>query len=104
MNFDDRAIQRHRLDFESNDLGQLERLENVLERAILGPAVHPRVNRVPVAEPLWHGAPLATILGDVQDGVEDLQVGQTYIATLQWKELLDVFDLLVRKLHVPSVT
>src|ERR1700761_2164512 len=42
--------------------------------AVLGPAIHPRVDRVPAAETLRQTAPFATLLGHIQHRVQHLQV------------------------------
>jgi hypothetical protein len=72
MDLDDGAVQRHGFDPDAHDLGPLQLLEHTVEYAALGPAVHARVDGVPVAEPLGQAAPLATVLRDVQDGVQHL--------------------------------
>src|SRR4030095_12016381 len=93
MNLDDGAVERDRLDPDSHDLRLLQALEYPVEHAALGPAVHARVDGVPVAEPLGQATPLAAILGDVQDGVQDSQMGQTDVASLHRQALLDLRKL-----------
>jgi hypothetical protein len=48
------------------------------------------MDRVPIAEALGHSAPLAAMLGHLQDRVQNLQVGQTDIASLARKAILDL--------------
>ena len=62
-------------------------------RAIVGPAIHARVDGVPTAESLGQPAPLATVLGHVQDRIEDEQIRVVDVATLFRQTVLDLFIL-----------
>ena len=74
MDLDNGAVQRDGLELDAHDLFALQVFEDPVEHPILGPAIHPRVDGVPPAEPTRQSPPLAPMLGDVQDGVEHLQV------------------------------
>ena len=52
MHLHRRAVQRDRFDLDANDLVVLQLLEDTIQNTRLGPPVHPRVDRVPVAEAL----------------------------------------------------
>src|SRR6186713_3127803 len=52
MNLDARGVQRDRFDLDAYDLRLLQLLEHPVEHARLRPAVHARVDRVPLAEAL----------------------------------------------------
>ena len=52
MNFDDRAVEGYGLDFDPHDLCLLQALEDTIQDAVLRPAVHSGVDRVPVPETL----------------------------------------------------
>ena len=82
MNFYPRAIQRDRLELDANDLRTLQFREHAVQHAALGPSVHPRVDRVPPAEALWQTAPLAAVLGNIKNRVQNLQVRHAHVATL----------------------
>jgi len=84
-------------------LGPLKLLKHAIEHARLGPAVHAGIDRVPVAEPLGQSAPLAAVLGDVQDGVDYLQVAEADVAALHWQTVLNLGELLGRDLHARSL-
>ena len=73
MKFCDCAVQRERVDSDSDDLFFLERHEHGIQNASLGPAVHPGVDDVPAAESLRQCAPLTPALGDVKDRVGNIQ-------------------------------
>ena len=73
MHLHDGAVQRHGLDPDTHDVGLLKFCEDAIQHAALGPAVHARVNGVPVAEALGQTAPLAAVLGDIQDRVNTLR-------------------------------
>jgi len=93
MHLDDGAVERDRFDLDSHDLSMLQLLEHPIHHPKLGPSVHARIDRVPVAKALGQAAPLATVLRHVQDGVQDLQVGKTDVAPLSRKATLDLFVL-----------
>jgi len=99
VDLDAGGVQRDRLDLDAHDLGPLQFLEHAIEYTGLGPAVHARVDRVPVAEPFGQSTPLAAMLGHVEDGVDYLQVAQADIATLLGQTVLDGGELLGCDLH-----
>lgn len=103
MHLDTGAVQRHRLDLDLHDLCLLQQLESAIEHARLSPATHARVDRVPVAEPLGQTAPLAAMLGHVQDRIEHLQIGQADIAALPRQAVFYLRELNWRDLHSLSV-
>ena len=82
MDLDDRAVKRDRLDLDPHDLFPLQVFEDPVEDAALGPAIHPGVDGVPFAKPPRQPAPLAAVFGDIQDGIQHLQIRETDIASL----------------------
>jgi len=99
MNLDARGVQRDRFDLDAHDLRLLQLLEHPVEHAGLRPAVHARVDRVPVAEALGQSSPLAAVLGHVQDCVDHLHVAQADVASLRRQAVLDLGELFGRDLH-----
>jgi hypothetical protein len=77
---------------------------NLVEHPSLGPTMHAGVDRVPVAEPLGHAAPLAAVLGHVQHGIDRLQVNHADIAALSRWTVLDKRELLDRDPHADAVS
>ena len=69
MNLHNGAVQGHRLNLDAYELGILQSLKQSVEYAALGPTVHARVDRVPVAKALWKTAPLAAMFGHVLNSV-----------------------------------
>ena len=59
VDLDDRTVQADRLQPHPDQLFGLHALEDPIQDPGLGPPVHPRVDRVLVAEPLGQGPPLA---------------------------------------------
>ena len=47
------AVERDGLDFDSGDLQTLHLGKNSVKNAAFDPAIHTRVNRVPIAKTLW---------------------------------------------------
>ena len=52
MHLDRGRVERERLDLDPHDLLRMQLLEYPIENAVLGLAIHPRVDRVPTAETL----------------------------------------------------
>ena len=92
MNLHYRAVQGYGLDPDADDLSLLQALEQSIHHAALGPAAHACIDRVPVAKALWQAAPFAAVLGYIQNGIENLQVRQTYVASWPGQT---AFDLLI---------
>jgi len=68
------AAGANRLDLDAQDPLPLELLEHPIEHAVLRPSIHPRMDRVPVAELCRQTAPLAAVLGHMEDRVEYLRL------------------------------
>jgi hypothetical protein len=92
-------VERKRFDLDADDLLQLQLLEDPVEHPVLGPAVHPHIDGVPVAEPARQATPFAALLGHIQDRIEHFQVAQTHIPALQRQTILDLLVLLPRQFH-----
>src|SRR5271157_2752244 len=80
MDFDGGRIQTHGLDADANDLLALQLLEDAIQHAALGPAVHAGVNGMPISEAFGQSAPLTTLLGDIEQGFRKLRVLKLTIA------------------------
>lgn len=104
MHLDDGRVQLDGFDLEAHDLLPLQALEDALQHAALGPAVHARIDGVPVAETLGQSAPLAALLSHVQQCVEHLQVGETNIAPLPRQAGFDTTVLCLGDFHIPKHT
>lgn len=104
MNLDNRAIQTHRLDLDADELFTLQLSKESVEHTGLGPAVHARVDRMPIAESLRQRAPLAAGLGHVKDGVNHVEVLVRDIPALTRQVLLDASKLCSVNFHSTSVS
>ena len=100
MHLDDRAVQGDRLELDSHDLFALQ----VFEDAVLGPAIHPGVDGMPFAKPPWQPAPLAAMLGDIQDGIEHLQIREADIAPLHGERGGNACVLCFGEFHSDMIT
>ena len=103
MNLDHRAIQGDRLDLDTNDLLTLQLLEHTIKHTILGPAIHPRIDRVPVAETFRQPTPFAAMLRNVKDRVQHVPVRHAYVAALLRQAMLDSLKLGLRDFHLRSI-
>ena len=99
MHLDAGAVQRHGFDLDANHLSALQLLEDPIQYAGFGPAVHARVDRVPVSEPRGQSALLASLLGHVQHRVQNAQIRQTDVASLRGKAVRDLLKLGLCDLH-----
>ncbi len=76
-------------------------LELAVQNAVLRPPVHARVDGVPVSEVLRQTAPLAAVLGHVENGIEDLQVREADIAPLPQQQWHNALILYPDEFHLP---
>jgi len=75
MHFDNSGVQTHRFDPDTHDLSMQQWFkENAIQYTALRPAIHPGIDRVPIAEPLGQTTPRAAMLGHVQDSIEYGQI------------------------------
>src|SRR5258707_9620130 len=102
MHIDRGRVERERLDLDPHDLVRLQLLESPIETAVLGPAIHPRVDRVPAAETLRQTPPFAALLSNIEHRVQHLQVAQAHIPTLHRQPILDPLILRFCDLHLVS--
>ena len=82
MHFDSSTVQGHGFDLDPDDLIVLQLREYPIQHPALRPAIHAGIDGVPRAETLGQPAPFAVLLGDKEQGVEELQVGDFDIAAL----------------------
>src|SRR5271165_5264333 len=99
MYFHDGTVEADRFDLDAHELLMLQLLEQSIQHSGLRPAPHACIDGVPVAEAFRQAAPLAAVLRDVQDRVDDLQVGERNIAALYRQKCLDTSELLCGDFH-----
>jgi hypothetical protein len=99
VHLDDRGVEGNGFDLDLDDLPSLHGLENLTQNAAFGPAHHEGVERVPGSEMLREAPPFAALFGDIQNGIEDLKVGESLITSLNWEAMGDLFVLGFAYLH-----
>jgi len=104
MHLHDGGVHLDGFDLDANDLLALQQLENLIEHATLGPAIHAGVNGVPGTEALRQSAPLAALLGDEQQRIEELQISDPNVAALARQRTLDTAKLFLGDLHLLTIT
>ena len=104
MNLHARAIDRYRFDLDPNELLTLHLFEQAIENICLGPAIHARIDRVPVAKARGQSGPLATVLRHIEDGVDHLKTTNRDIASLYREEWLDAAELSGCDFHAAQYT
>src|SRR5512134_323458 len=93
MDLDEGTVEGDGLDLDAHDLLLLQLRKYAVEHSALGPAVHAGIDRVPVPESLGQATPLAPLLGNVEDRVENLQIRQADIAALARQTVGDALVL-----------
>ena len=104
MHFDRGRVQRHGFDLDAHDLIVLQLREYPIQDAVLRPPIHAGVDGVPVAKALGQTAPLAALLGYIQDRVEHAQIGQAHVAALGRQTMLDQAVLRFGDFHPRSIS
>lgn len=99
MHLDTGAIERDGLDSDTNDLRLQQLLKSAMENTTFCPAIQTGVNGMPVSKALGQTTPFAAMLGDIQDGVENLQVRKADIAALTRHAVLDFLVLGFGEFH-----
>lgn len=103
MGLDRSAVQRYGLDLDTDKLSMLQTLEDPIQHASPRPSAHTRVDRVPSAKALGQATPLAALLGDVQDGVKNVQVREADIPALARQAVLNQALSGFGELHARSI-
>ena len=104
MNLDRGAVQRYRLDPDANNLRLLQLLKHPIQHTAFAPAVHAGVDGVPIAEAFGQAAPLAAMLGHVQNGIQYAQIAETDIAPLERQTVYDSLVLGLSDFHALQYT
>lgn len=99
MDLDARAVEGDGFDANAGDLRFLNFFENPHQHAVFGPSVHSCVDSVPVSVALGEGPPFASVLGHIQNGVEEAQVVDGDIASLLRQAVGDQLELFRSYLH-----
>ena len=99
MHFHAGGIQTDRFNANAYQLLALQLLKHRIQHATLGPAIHTGVDGMPWTKAFGQSAPLAAVLGDIEQGVEKLQVRHPYISALTGKTGGNTLVLLRGDLH-----
>jgi hypothetical protein len=100
MDRDDGTVQGDGFDFHADDLWVLHLCKDAIQHPALRPTIHTGIEGVPVAESLGQTAPVAPLLGDVQDGGEHLQIVERHVAALGRQPRRDLAIRCIGNFHV----
>ena len=78
-------------------------VQTPLQHTIFGPPVHSHINGVPTGETLRKPSPLAALFRHIQNRVQHLQVGQTYVSALNGQAIFDTGVLRFRDFHPTNI-
>ena len=95
MNLDDRAVQTDVIEADGHNLFGLQPGKDSVQNSRLAPAVHARVDRMPIAKMLRQAAPFAAMLNHIQQRVEPLQIGHADVAALARQAIGDALKLVL---------
>lgn len=104
MHLDAGRVQRYRLNSYAYDLLPLKLFKHTIKYAAFAPAIHTRVDGMPVSESLGQPAPLTALLRDIKDGIQDSAITYADITSLQWQAAFYLLKLLFIKFHARSLT
>ena len=104
MDLDARAVQRNRFELEAHELVALQLLEDLVEDPGLRPPIHPGVDGVPSPKPSRQPTPLAAVFGDIQNGIEYLQIGEADVAPLDREVRRNAGVLSFGEFHAEMIT
>lgn len=104
MHLDCSAVQRDGIDLDPDDLSMLQTLKHAIQHAGLRPATPAGVDGMPTTEAFGQASPFATLLGNVQDGIQDLKVRKADVAALTRQAVLNQAILLFGDLHAESIS
>ena len=98
MHLDAGAVEAEAVRVPAGRMQLLKRGEQPIEHAAARPAAEPGVDRMPFSEALRQGAPLAAVLQDVQDRIDDCDVRNPHVPALNRQEGTDFGVLFCRDL------
>ena len=91
--FDGRAVEAYVFDVNGQDLFFLQPGKDPIQNASFTPAIHPRVDGMPIAKMLRQTAPFTAMLDNIQQRVKQLQIGDADIAPLAWQTISNALKL-----------
>ena len=103
MDLDDGTVQGDGFELHAEDLRVLQLGKDAIQHPALCSTIHARIDGVPVAESRGEPAPFAPLLGDVQDGVQDMQIVERHVATWCRQARRNLAILGVGDFHVRSI-
>ena len=103
MHLDEGTVERQRFDLDPDDLLVLQGRKDTIQHTCLGPAIHARLDRMPVTEAPGQPAPFAAVFGHIQDRVKHFEIGEAHIAPLTRKASLDPTILGLCDFHGPNI-
>jgi len=99
MHFNRGAIQAHVLAAEGENLLLLQPREDPIQHSRFTPAIHTRVDRMPVAKLFGQAPPFAAMLHHVKHGIEQLQIGHAHVPALPHQAIGKPLILILGQLH-----
>src|SRR5262249_22027149 len=104
MDFNDGAVEADRLKLNAHELLLLQLLKDSVEHPGLCPPIHARIDRMPIPKSLRQRPPFTSVLGDIQDRVDHVEVLMRHIAALAGQKRCDTSELLGCDFHAVIIS
>ena len=104
MYLDSCAVQRHGLNLDADDLSMLHSFKNPIQHTRLRPTAHAGIDGVPSTKPLRQATPLAALLGNVKNGIQNLKIREADISALTGQTVFDQLKLGFGDFHAQSIS
>ena len=99
MNLNRRTVKAHYFHVDLNDTFCLQGGKYPAKNPVLAPPVHANIDCMPISIVFRQCPPLAAVLRDIQDRIDQLEIRHADVASLRWKILRDLLILLLCDLH-----
>lgn len=74
MDFNGSAIERNMINLNINHVIFLQGSKHGFQNSLLGPAIGPRINTLPIAKTLRQTSLFTAVFSHIQNGIEHLQI------------------------------
>jgi len=99
MDFNGSRVEKNMINLNVDDIALLKSKKHLVQDALFCPSISAHVNTVPAAKFFRQATPLAAMLCDIKYSVKHLQVSYFHVATRNWQQVSDNFELLRCNFH-----
>ena len=103
MHFDAGTVQAYRLHSNTDNILLLKTFEKSLQDTVFTPAIHARINRMPIPIGFRQCPPLASVFRDIQNRIHQLEIAHAYISALARQIFRNLFILFFIEFHADNI-